>query len=162
MVINYMTRSIIFLGLLISVLSGCANVDTTSFTESNEAKRFDQPSEGKSGVYVYREDTIFGAAFKKDVYINGKCLGETAKGVFFYEEVEGDTEHKVSTETEFSPNDVVVYLKSGYNYFFEQYMKLGVFVAGAGIEKVDSEKGMMKVSELKLAESGHCGSNYPN
>lgn len=157
-----MKKIIIILGIVAASLTGCASVNTASFQATNEAKRFDSPPEGKAGVYIYRKDTMLGAALKKDIYIDGKCLGETAKGVFFYQEVDGDAEHKISTESEFSPNDLVVYLESGLNYFFEQYLKMGVFVGGAGLEKVDANEGMKEVSDLQLASAGQCSSTYSN
>lgn len=157
-----MNKIIVILCALALSLTGCASVNTASFKDTNEAKKFNPPSEGKAGVYIYRKDTIVGAALKKDVYINGECIGETAKGVFFYKEVDGDTEHKISTESEFSPNDIVVYLESGLNYFFEQYLKLGVFVGGAGLEKVEATEGMNEVSKLQLASAGKCSSSYTN
>lgn len=40
----------------------------------------------------------------KDIYVDAVCLGETAPGVFFYTEVEGNQNHIVATESEFSPN----------------------------------------------------------
>lgn len=42
-----------------------------------KAKTFAAPEEGKSGLFIYR-DSFVGKALKKDVYIDGKCLGETA------------------------------------------------------------------------------------
>ena len=87
---------------------------------------------------------------------NGKCIGETAPDIFFYESVEGDTSHKVSTESEFSPNDLIVKVKSGMNYFIRQYIKLGIFVGGAGLELVDEEKGKEEVSKLNMATKGTC------
>jgi len=81
---------------------------------------------------------------------------ETAPNIFFYEEVEGDKEYKISTESEFSPNDLVVKVKSGMLYFIRQYIKLGLFIGGAGLEVVDDEEGKKAVSELKLAVKGTC------
>jgi hypothetical protein len=97
-----------------------------------------------------------GGALKKDIWVDGKCIGESAPYVFFYEEVEGDKSHKVSTESEFSPNDLIVKVKSGMHYFIRQYIKFGVFVGGAGLELVDEEKGKKEVSELDMATKGTC------
>ncbi|MBU2894800.1 DUF2846 domain-containing protein [Colwellia sp. D2M02] len=124
---------------------------------SELAKQYNSPSEGKSGLYVYRSGS-FGGALKKDVWLNGKCVGETAPNMFFYEEIEGNTEHKVSTESEFSPNDLLVKTESGKNYFVSQYIKMGVFVGGAGVELVDEEKGKKQVSKLDMAIKGKCSS----
>ncbi|WP_232338187.1 DUF2846 domain-containing protein [Bordetella flabilis] len=43
-----------------------------------------------------------GKALKKDVYLDGTCIGETLGRVFFYTQVEGDCTYKFSTESGFS------------------------------------------------------------
>ncbi|MDN3683401.1 DUF2846 domain-containing protein [Vibrio sinaloensis] len=106
-------------------MSGCASVPTVDSTVSNEIKSFEAPTEGKSGLYIYREDSIVGGALKKFVYVDGECIGETAPGVFFYHEVEGNKEHQVSTESEFSENHLTIYTDEGRNYFVNQYIKNG-------------------------------------
>lgn len=52
-----------------------------------------------------------------------------------------NTEHKISTESEFSPNNLLVKTENDKNYFVSQYIKMGVFVGGAGVELVDEKKG---------------------
>lgn len=119
------------------------------------AKKFSPPSNEKAGLYIYRSGK-FGAALKKDIWIDGNCVGETASDVFFYEEVTGGKEHKVSTESEFSPNDLLVNTESGKNYFVRQYIKFGAFVGGAGVELVNEEKGKKEVAQLEMATKGTC------
>ncbi|MEW8296809.1 MAG: DUF2846 domain-containing protein [Candidatus Thiodiazotropha sp.] len=97
-----------------------------------------------------------GGSLKKDVWIDGKCIGETAPGVFFYEEVAGDASHTISTESEFSPNELVLATVSGENYFIKQYIKIGVFVGGANLEQVDEETGRKEIMELGMATKGQC------
>lgn len=138
-----------------SLLAGCATVPMESKEQSNMAKMFNPPSEGNAGLYIYRSGS-FGGALKKDVWVDGKCIGETAPNVFFYEEVTGSQEHKISTESEFSPNDLLLKTESGKNYFVKQYIKMGVFVGGAGVEVVDEEKGKTEVEKLKMAKKGSC------
>lgn len=149
----------ILTSIAVSVLlaTGCTSVPMESKEKSELAKQYNSPSEGKAGLYVYRSGS-FGGALKKDVWLDGKCVGETAPNMFFYEEIEGDSEHKVSTESEFSPNDLLVKTESGKNYFVSQYIKMGVFVGGAGVELVDDEKGKKQVSKLDMAVKGKCSS----
>lgn len=137
------------------VFSGCASVDMAEKTESAKAKQFNPPSQGQAGVYVYR-DSFVGKALKKDIWINGKCLGESAPDVFFYTEVEGGKVHKIDTESEFSPNTLEMLFESGRNYFIRQFIKMGVFVGGAGVELVDEAKGKQAVAGLDLAKPGQC------
>lgn len=148
---------LLVMAVSISLMSGCASVQMESNADSNFAKEFNAPEEGKAGVYVYRKDTHFGAAIKKSVWIDKECIGETAKGVFFYHEVDGDKEHVISTESEFSPNDLMIKMKSGMLYFIEQYIKMGAFVGGAGVEQKDEETGKKELAELKMATKGNCG-----
>ncbi|WP_413110292.1 DUF2846 domain-containing protein [Thaumasiovibrio sp. DFM-14] len=149
------------LGLVVILglgLSGCATVPTTTETESNQAKKFELPEHDNAGIYVYRTNSSLGAALKKDVFINGECVGETAKGVFFYQEVAGDKEHSISTESEFSPNAITLFTEKGRLYFVEQYIKMGVFVGGAGVKIVDESVGRAEVLKTNMATKGTCSS----
>ncbi|EOX3981157.1 DUF2846 domain-containing protein [Vibrio alginolyticus] len=153
-----MKNKVILCSALLLGLSGCASVPTVDSTVSNQAKSFEAPQEGNSGIYVYREDTFVGAALKKYVYVDGECIGETAPGIFFYHEVEGNKEHQVSTESEFSENHLTIYTEEGRNYFVNQYIKMGVFVGGAGVELVDENKGKAEVLKVDMAVKGKCPS----
>ena len=137
------------------IVTGCASVPMESKEASVKAKQFNPPAEGHSGLYVYR-DSFVGQALKKDIWIDGKCIGESAPDVFFYEEVKSGQPHTISTESEFSPNDLTINTLAGTNYFINQYIKLGVFVGGAGLELVDEEKGKNAIMKLELAKQGTC------
>lgn len=150
-----MFQRVALIALVLSLLSGCASVPMEGVERSSEAQKFNPPGEGKSGLYIYRSG-VFGGALKKDVWVDGECVGETAPNVFFYEEVEGDKEHTISTESEFSPNDLILNAKSGMLYFIRQYIKMGVFVGGAGLELVDEDEGKQAIRELKMASGGTC------
>ncbi len=136
-------------------LSGCATVPMEPKEVSTRAKSFNLPSEGTAGIYIYR-DSMLGAALKKDIWVDDKCIGESAPHVFFYEDVKGNQEHKISTESEFSPNDLLVKAESGKNYFIRQYIKMGAFVGGANLELMEEEEGKKAVSELEMAKRGAC------
>ncbi|MGQ4879294.1 DUF2846 domain-containing protein [Billgrantia sp. LNSP4103-1] len=142
--------------VVLALMTGCASVNMAPQQESSQAKQFEAPEEGMAGVYVFRKESPFGAALKKDIWINDECIGESARGVFFYHQVEGDQEHEVATESEFSPNTLSLFAESGNNYFVEQYIKMGAFVGGANLRLVDEEKGMEEVSKLEMARSGTC------
>jgi len=140
------------------LLSGCASVNMASKEDSAKAKQFNLPSQGNAGVYIYRNSAI-GKSLKKDIFIDGKCVGESAPDVFFHTEVEGGKLHKIETESEFSANSLEVMLDAGKNYFIRQYIKMGVFVGGANLEQVTDAKGKADVADLEMAASGHCGSS---
>jgi Protein of unknown function (DUF2846) len=150
-----MYKKLVLIIFASSLFAGCASVPMVSKEESNKAKTFSLPSGDNSGLYIYRTGG-FGGALKKDVWIDDKCVGETAPNVFFYEIVKGGEEHKISTESEFSPNDLLLKAESGKNYFILQYIKFGVFVGGANLELVDEDKGKKDIAKLELAKSGTC------
>ena len=137
------------------LITGCASVDMASKAESAKAKEFNPPNQGNDGVYVYR-DSFVGKALKKDVWIDGRCIGESAPDVFFYTEVEGGKNHKVDTESEFSPNTLELMFETGKNYFIRQFIKMGVFVGGAGLEQIPEEQGKIAVATLEMAKPGKC------
>ena len=146
---------VITMAAAVMLLVGCASVPMANKAASDQAKRFAVPADGTAGLYIYR-DGSFGASLKKDVWVDGECIGESAPNVFFYKAVDGDKEHTISTESEFSPNDLRLVLKAGVNYFVRQYIRLGVFVGGAGLEVVEPSKGERAVKGLDLARSGSC------
>lgn len=137
------------------LMSGCATVAVESNDVALKAKTFNSPSNGNAGLYVFR-DSILGAALKKDIWVDDKCLGESATKVFFFQEVKGDQEHKISTESEFSPNDLILKTENGKNYFVRQYIKMGAFVGGANLEVINEEEGKKAIADLDMAKCGTC------
>ncbi|XOC77871.1 DUF2846 domain-containing protein [Haemophilus influenzae] len=59
----------------------------------------------------------------------------------------------MSTESEFSNNDLNIKTESGKNYFIRQYIKFGVFAGGANLEQVSEEEGKKAISKLNMAVS---------
>ncbi len=141
--------------MVVFALTGCASVKVEDKAATDRSKQFAKPSAGNAGLYIYR-DSFLGSALKKDIWVNGKCIGESAPKVFFYKEVEGGREHKIATESEFSPNEISVMVEEGKNYFIRQFIKLGLFVGGAGLEVMPEEAGKAAVQKLELASSGNC------
>ena len=152
-----MLKKIALVVLASGIVSGCATVPMADKEASSKAKTFAEPPAGKAGLYIYRNSTL-GGALKKDVRINGKCIGETAPHMFFYEVVNGGEEQTLSTESEFSANDLKIKAESGKNYFIRQYIKMGVFVGGAGLEQVTDAQGKTDISSLNMAMHGKCSS----
>ncbi|MCW9732730.1 DUF2846 domain-containing protein [Avibacterium sp. 20-15] len=134
------------------ILTGCAKVPVASEAENIQAKQFDAPPNNKSGIYIYRDGSIFGSALKKSLYIDGKFIGESARNVYFYQQVIPGA-HKISTESEFSNNDLHITTEGGKNYFIEQYIRPGLFVGGANLKQIDEEKAKAAIKKLKLARS---------
>ena len=136
-------------------LTGCASVNMAPKEDSAKAKQFAAPAANNAGLYVYRNSFV-GKALKKDIWVDGKCLGESAPDVFFYTQVEGGKKLTISTESEFSPNDLHLNVDPGKNYFVRQYIKFGAFVGGAGLEEVTEQQGKADIASLELAAPGNC------
>ena len=137
------------------VVSGCATVDMEPPSSSAKTKEFNAPTQGKAGLYIYR-DSFMGKMLKKDIWINGKCLGESGPDVFFYTEVEGGKKHKIETESEFSPNAMELMVEPGQKYFIRQYTKVGLLVEGANLERVSEARGKAAIAKLNMAKTGTC------
>ncbi|CAK7071633.1 MAG: hypothetical protein DELT_01920 [Desulfovibrio sp.] len=155
-------RNFFFLALFAVLLCmpGCASVPLATPEMSSSAKEFAPPSANMAGLYIYRS-SFGGQALKKDIWVNGECVGQSANDVFFYREVPGDTEHTIATESEFSANELKVMVQSGMNYFIRQYIKMGFFVGGAGLEVIDPETAKEIIAKLDMAVGGDCTSPIP-
>jgi hypothetical protein len=151
-----MFKKIVFLTITSVLFAGCASVPTEQAEVSNVLKQVKAPSANNAGLYIYRSNSVVGGALKKDVWVDGECIGETARGTFFYHEVLGNIQHKVSTESEFSPNDLMIDTKAGNNYFVKQYIKPGLIVGGAGLKLVPESEGREAITDLKLGIKGTC------
>jgi hypothetical protein len=137
------------------VVSGCATVEMEPQNSSSKSKAFNAPSQGTAGLYIYR-DSFMGKMLKKDIWINGKCLGESGPDVFFYTEVEGGKKHKIETESELSPNAMELMVEPGQKYFIRQYTKVGLLVEGANLERVSEARGKAAIAKLNMAKTGTC------
>ncbi len=135
--------------IAIALLTGCASVPMESKEQDAARKEFTKPAANKAGLYVYR-NTSFGAALKKNVYLDDVLLGETARLVYFYKEITPG-KHKLSTESEFSDNATTFEAVAGNNYFAQQSIRMGVFVGGAVVRMVPEETGMAGVKECEMA-----------
>ena len=152
---NEKKLALLILSVSVIFFAGCSTIPLVPKGVSDNAKAFNTPSEGKAGIYVYR-DSFVGQALKKDVWLDNKCLGETANNIFFFQSVEGNKKHKLSTESEFSPNDFSINTSSGKNYYIRQYIKMGFFVYGAGLEIIEEKEAQKAISKLDMAKKGTC------
>ena len=151
-----MYKKLAILGLTAAFLHGCASVPMDTDSNTHQAKKYSTPLPGNANLYIFRSGNI-GQALKKDIWLNGECIGASANNVFFFEEIIAEgAEHKISTESEFSPNHLLFNAESGKSYFVEQYIKFGFFVGGANVRLVDEAKAKQKIAKLKLARQGSC------
>lgn len=142
--------------VLISMIVGCASVPKADSQQSQMTKQLTPPKEGYASIYVYRSNSVVGGMLKKDIWIDGECLGESSRGVFFHKEVPGDQKHVISTESEFSPNHLEINTEVGKQYFVQQSIKVGVVVGGANLKQVDEATGKKAIAQYDFAKSGNC------
>ena len=147
----------ILLPVVISAMFvGCATVPKADSQSSQSVKQLMPPKEGYASIYVYRSNALTGSMLKKDIWIDGECLGESSRGVFFHKEVLGNQKHVVSTESEFSPNHLELNTEAGKQYFIQQYIKMGVVVGGANLKEVDAVKGKEAITQYDFIKGGNC------
>lgn len=135
---------------LMLLLTGCASVPMADRTQSDALKQFKAPAENQVGIYVYR-DSVFGAALKKNLYLDGQFIGQSAPRTFLYVLAEPGT-HRLETESEFGNNGLNFIAQGGKNYFFRQYIKMGVFIGGANLKEVSEERARRDMQNTHLAQ----------
>ena len=135
--------------LIVLLAIGCASVPMAPPEDDVARKAFAPPAQNVAGLYIYRNSNL-GGALKKSIYIDGELIGETGPMTYFFREITPG-EHRLSTESEFSNNDLSINAVGGQNLFVRQYIKLGLFVGGANLELVPAEQGKQGVLECKLA-----------
>jgi len=137
------------LGTII-VLTGCASVPMAPKEQDVASKTFSAPSANMASVYIYR-NSFAGKALKKTLSIDSVAIGKTANQVYFHKEVTPG-EHTLATESEFGDNFLKFNAEAGKNYFFQQYIKMGVFVGGSGLKAVTEEEGKQNVLQCGEAK----------
>ncbi|WP_445115184.1 DUF2846 domain-containing protein [Acinetobacter sp. WZC-1] len=155
-----MLKHLFISATLSSLMIGCATVPTSTPEITRQVQQLNAPSAGQAGIYIYRNSNPVAGMVKRDIWIDGKCVGESARGVFFHQEVEGGKEHLLATESEFSPNTLKLRTEAGKNYFVQQLMKPGFVVSGAKLRQVDETKGTAAIRSLKMAENGTCSGQF--
>lgn len=140
----------ILLTIIATFLTGCASVPMGTKDQDVVAKAFAPPPSEKASLYIYRNSFV-GQALSKSLSIDGVIIGKTANKIYFYKEILPGT-HTISTESEFGDNSIDFKADGGKIYFARQYIKMGVFIGGSGIEIVTEEEGKKAILECTLAK----------
>lgn len=102
-----------------------------------------KPTEGR--VYVYRSNSMLGAAIQPKVHINGKAVGESKPGGFFFVDLApGPVEVSTSTEVE---KKLTFNLDPGQVRYVRTSIGFGVMVGRVYPELVDNAAGAKEVAE---------------
>jgi len=143
------------------VFTGCAPSTKLENEEvTQRVKEFPAPNQRNAGVYVYRS-SYYGKLLPKDIWVDEKCLGTSEGYTMFYTQVLSNQEYTITTQSEFSPNSLKVFMEARKNYFIRQYIKPGIFILGANLEVVDELEAKETIKNLLLAVNGLCDNETP-
>ena len=121
----------ILLFLVASLLAACASGPR----HSEVAKGFPGIKPGEGRVYFYRSNSMLGAAIQPSINVNGRTVGESKPGGFFYVDLPaGPVEVTTSTEVEKKATFV---LAAGETRCVRTSIGLGLFVGRIVPELVD-------------------------
>jgi len=101
---------------------------------------------GKGRVYFYRPDTMFGAAITSDITLNGKVVGKSERGSFFFvDENPGSCTALASTEVE---RQVTFTLAAGETKYVKSSVSMGLMVGRVNLELVSPGDADKDLTEL--------------
>lgn len=146
------------------LLSGCAtpSIPMEDSISSLNAKKFNPPPAGRSGVYIFRNDgpvNFDKSRFKRRIWIDSTCLGKSASNIFFYTHVPGGISYTLGTESVLLINKLTITLEPDQNYFFEQFVHEEFPFPSLGrtsIRQVSNFSGESKIGKLKMASLNSC------
>ena len=101
---------------------------------------------GKGRVYFYRADSMFGAAVTSDITLNGRVVGKSERGSFFFvDENPGSCKASASTEVE---RELTFTLSSGETKYVKSTVSMGVMTGRVNLELVSPGDADKEIAEL--------------
>ncbi len=132
----------IILCLVASLEFGCTTATGPAF------QKISQIPQEKGLVYIYRPDSIMGAAIHYDVYAGDVKLCDLVRGGYCtYLAKPGELEIWGKTEAKGS---VTVDVKAGQEHYVKGGLSVGVFVGHPNLTIVDQIVGSKEIEECKL------------
>lgn len=141
------------------LIGGRVRVPTGNSKVTEQAKLFIKPTDDKANIYIYRAEPISKSS-KRTIWLDEKCIGDTANGTFMQLTVEAGKEYKITTESEFSPNDFRLTPEKGTNYFIEQTFSIGWAAQVSNLNLIENEIAKAAMKDSKIALQGMCGKTY--
>ena len=133
-----------FLALfVVVVLAGCA---AEGPLHKEVAASIPTIPAGKGRIYFYRADTMMGAAVTSDITFNGRVVGKSERGGFFFvDEKPGSCKASASTEVE---RAVTFTLAAGETKYVKSSISMGLMVGRVNLELVSPDTAKAEITEL--------------
>jgi hypothetical protein len=145
MELHSLTRRVAVVALA-ALLAACAS--GPKLAEIKSSIPAVKPGEGR--IYVYRDGSMMGAGIQPNVLINGKVVGESKPGGFFFVDLPpGPVVVSTSTEVE---KKLTLTLDAGQTRYVRTAVGFGVLVYRVYPELVDDAQG-----NRELAETSYIG-----
>lgn len=130
------------------LLSGCASVPMAKHEDDVAAKKF-MPPDGKSNIYVYRNEYM-GGAVAMEIDLDGKQVART-RAHNYVRLIVDPGNHQITSHAE-NDDTVEVDAVAGKNQFIWQEVKMGVMMARTKLHIVGEDEGMQGVKECQLVD----------
>jgi len=128
--------------VLALVLAGCASGPKLSEVSSSiPPLRVD---EGR--VFFYRSNSMLGAAIQPTVYMDGKEVGSSKPGGFFFVDAKPGN-HEVATSTEVEKK-LTFTLERGQTRYVRTTISMGILAGRVQPELVDEAEGRKELAEM--------------
>lgn len=126
-----------------ALLAGCA---ATGPLYREVASSIPSVPPNKSRVYFYRPDTMFGAAVTSDINLNGRVVGKSERGSFFFvDENPGKCTVATSTEVE---KQLTFVLEPGQTRYVRTSVSFGALVGRISGELIAPDAAKAEIVEL--------------
>src|SRR5262245_13569022 len=127
----------------VAALAGCA---AEGPLHKEVASAIPTVPSGKGRIYFYRADTMFGAAVTSDITLNGKVVGKSERGSFFFvDENPGACMASASTEVE---RQLTFTLASGETKYVKSTVSMGALVGRINLELIGPGDAQKEITEL--------------
>ena len=121
-------------------LSACASGPKMSDVSLPAAKA------GEGRIYFYRENSMMGAAIQPSVYLDGKVVGTSKPGGFFFvDAAPGSKEVATSTEVE---KKLTFTLERGQTRYVKTVISMGLLAGRVQPELVDDATGAKELRDM--------------
>ena len=114
------------------------------------------PAPGKTRIYIFRPDRVFGSTARLKVAIDSVYIGKIQSGSFMMVELEPG-QHRVSGPSDESDRGIVLETMADSTYFVKIWPKMGFWSSQSGVEQLDAVEGRRVIRENPMVVSNWPG-----